>query len=74
MSIKCHIRLTKWISEQARIKLLGDEILTQIAKELVEAVRKNATIDCTVKRRWRTRAASCGASNAPPHDVGTMLC
>jgi len=27
-----------------------------------------------VKRRRRTRAASCGASNAPPHDVGTMLC
>jgi mRNA-degrading endonuclease RelE of RelBE toxin-antitoxin system len=27
-----------------------------------------------VKRRRRTRAASCGASNAPPHEVGTMLC
>jgi hypothetical protein len=26
-----------------------------------------------VKRRRRTRAASCGASEAPPHDNGTML-
>jgi len=26
-----------------------------------------------VKRRWRTRAASCGASKAPPHKCGTRL-
>ncbi len=27
-----------------------------------------------VKRRRRTRAASCGASEAPPHEAGTKLC
>jgi len=26
-----------------------------------------------VKRRRRTRAASCGASKAPPHEGGTRL-
>lgn len=36
-------------------KLLGDETLQMIAKELVEAVRKNATIDWTVKESARAK-------------------
>jgi type I restriction enzyme R subunit len=37
------------------VKVLGDETLHQIAKELVEAVRKNATIDWTVKESARAK-------------------
>ncbi|MDD4446899.1 MAG: DUF3387 domain-containing protein, partial [Methanothrix sp.] len=37
------------------VKVLGDETLQQIAKELVEAVRKNATIDWTVKESARAK-------------------
>ena len=36
-------------------KLLGDETLQKIAKELVLAVRKNATIDWTVKESARAK-------------------
>ncbi len=35
--------------------MLGDETLQQIAKELVLAVRKNATIDWTVKESARAK-------------------
>jgi type I restriction enzyme R subunit len=45
----------RFISGQASIELLGDETLLQIAKELVEAVRKNATIDWTVKESARAK-------------------
>ena len=37
------------------VKILGDEILRQIARELVEAVRKNVTIDWTVKESARAK-------------------
>jgi type I restriction enzyme R subunit len=37
------------------VKILGDEALRQIALELVEAVRRNATIDWTVKESVRAR-------------------
>ncbi len=37
------------------VKVLGDETLRKIAKELVEAVRKNATIDWTVKESARAK-------------------
>ena len=37
------------------VKVLGDETLQKIAKELVEAVRKNATIDWTVKESARAK-------------------
>jgi len=37
------------------VKVLGDDTLRQIAKELVEAVRKNATIDWTVKESARAK-------------------
>ena len=37
------------------VKVLGDETLQQIAKELVLAVRKNATIDWTVKESARAK-------------------
>ncbi|HOV82771.1 MAG TPA: type I restriction endonuclease subunit R [Methanothrix sp.] len=37
------------------VKVLGDETLRQIAKELVEAVRRNATIDWTVKESARAK-------------------
>ncbi|OPY56833.1 MAG: hypothetical protein A4E49_00148 [Methanosaeta sp. PtaU1.Bin112] len=37
------------------VKVLGDETLRQIARELVEAVRRNATIDWTVKESARAK-------------------
>jgi type I restriction enzyme, R subunit len=37
------------------VKVLGDENLRIIARELVEAVRRNATIDWTVKESARAR-------------------
>jgi type I restriction enzyme R subunit len=37
------------------VKILGDEALRQIALELVDAVRRNATIDLTVKEGVRAR-------------------
>ena len=37
------------------VKVLGDETLRQIAMELVETVRRNATIDWTVKESVRAR-------------------
>jgi len=37
------------------VRVLGDETLQKIAKELVEAVRKNATIDWTVKESARAK-------------------
>ena len=37
------------------VKVLGDETLQRIARELVDAVRKNATIDWTVKESARAK-------------------
>ena len=37
------------------VEVLGDEILRQIARELAEAVRKNVTIDWTVKESARAK-------------------
>jgi hypothetical protein len=39
------------------VMVLGDETLRQIARELVEAVRKNMTIDWTVKESARQNCA-----------------
>jgi type I restriction enzyme R subunit len=37
------------------VKVLGDETLQRIARELVDAVRKNATIDWTVKESAKAK-------------------
>ena len=37
------------------VKILGDEVLKTIARELVETVRKNVTIDWTVKESIRAK-------------------
>ena len=37
-------------TSESAVEQMGDEILKQIAKELVESVRKSATIDFTVKK------------------------
>jgi type I restriction enzyme, R subunit len=37
------------------VKVLGDETLRQIALDLVDAVRKNAAIDWTVKESVRAK-------------------
>ncbi|OPX78832.1 MAG: hypothetical protein A4E45_01048 [Methanosaeta sp. PtaB.Bin039] len=37
------------------VKILGDETLRQIARELVEAVRRNVTIDWAVKESARAK-------------------
>jgi type I site-specific restriction-modification system R (restriction) subunit len=40
------------------VKILGDETLRMIARELVEAVRKNTTIDWTVREDVRAPPGS----------------
>ena len=37
------------------VKILGDQVLRNIAHDLVETVRKNATIDWTVKESVRAK-------------------
>ncbi len=37
------------------VKVLGDDTLRKIARELVEAVRKNTTIDWSIRENVRAR-------------------
>ena len=39
----------------AFVKMMGDEVLRKIARELVEIVRRNVTIDWTVKESVRAK-------------------
>ncbi len=39
----------------AAVKIMGDEILRQIARELVEIIRRNVTIDWTVRESARAK-------------------
>jgi type I restriction enzyme R subunit len=39
----------------AAVKIMGDEVLRQIAQELVEVVRRNVTTDWTVKESARAK-------------------
>lgn len=42
-------------TNDSAVKILGDEVLKTIARELVETVRKNVTIDWTVKESIRAK-------------------
>ena len=42
-------------TNDSAVQVLGDETLKTIARELVEAVRRNVTIDWTVKETVRAR-------------------
>lgn len=42
-------------TNEAAVREMGDDILSQIAKELVASVRRNATIDWTVKESVRAK-------------------
>jgi type I restriction enzyme R subunit len=42
-------------TNDSAVKLLGDDTLRLIARELVDTVRKNATIDWTVKESVRAK-------------------
>ncbi|MFC2172119.1 type I restriction endonuclease subunit R [Acidobacteriota bacterium] len=42
-------------TNDSAVKILGDEVLRKIAQELVDAVRKNVTIDWTVKETARAK-------------------
>ena len=42
-------------TNDSAVNVLGDEALKKIARELVETVRKNATIDWTVKESARAK-------------------
>ena len=44
------------------VRVLGEPTLTKIARELVATVRKNATIDWTVRDKMRVSAGQAGAS------------
>ena len=46
-------------TNDSAVKVLGDDTLRAIARELVETVRKNVTIDWTVRENVR---ASCASS------------
>jgi type I restriction enzyme, R subunit len=39
----------------ASVRMMGDEVLRKIARELVEIVRRNVTIDWTVKESVRAK-------------------
>ena len=43
-----------WVNISA-VKVLGDEVLRTLARELVETVRRNATIDWTVRESARAK-------------------
>jgi len=40
---------------ESAVKVLGDERLREIAREVTEAVRRNATIDWTVRENVRAK-------------------
>ena len=40
------------------VKVLGDKVLTSIARELVETVRKNKTIDWSLREMGRAKIMS----------------
>jgi len=42
----------------AAVKIMGDEVLREIAQELVTVVRRNVTIDWTVKESARAKLRS----------------
>jgi hypothetical protein len=46
------------------VKVLGDDTLRTIARELVDTVRKNVTIDWTVKESVRARSASSSSASS----------
>ncbi|VVB63133.1 Uncharacterised protein [uncultured archaeon] len=48
--------MTPWrLINDSAVKVLGDENLQKIARELVDAVRKNVFIDCAVKKSARAK-------------------
>ena len=46
---------THWETNDSAVKVLGDETLCKIVRELVETVRNNATIDWTLRENVRAR-------------------
>ena len=42
-------------TNDSAVKILGDEVLSGIARELVEAVRENVTIDWTIRENVRAK-------------------
>ena len=46
---------TRWRPTIARCKVLGDETLRAIARELVDTVRNNVTIDWTLRENVRAK-------------------
>ncbi len=54
-------------TNDSAVKVLGDETLRTIARELVETVRKNVTIDWTMRENVRAQAP--GAREAHPAQV-----
>ena len=53
------------------VKVLGDETLKTIARELVETVRRNTTIDWTVRENVRATSASAGETDSPQIRLST---
>ena len=46
---------TPWEPTTDAVKIMGDEVLSAIARELVETVRNNVTIDWTLRENVRAR-------------------
>ena len=47
--------MTRWGLNDSAVQVLGDETLRDIARELVDTVRKNVTIDWTLREDVRAR-------------------
>jgi type I restriction enzyme R subunit len=47
-------------TNDSAVKVLGDETLRKIARELVETVRRNTTIDWTIRENVRAKSACAG--------------
>ena len=47
--------MRRWKTNDSAVKVLGDETLKEIARELVKKVRDNVTIDWTIRSDVRAR-------------------
>ena len=61
-------------TNDSAVKVLGDETLKTIARELVETVRRNVTIDWTVKESVRAKLRVVGGQQVGGVGHGRTLC
>jgi type I restriction enzyme R subunit len=47
--------MTRWETNDSAVKILGEETLRTIAREVTDAVCKNVAIDCTMRENVRAQ-------------------